>query len=837
MPRLPASLSYWQFRLPDNPVMNQATAKPTTAGTRSVRKVRSACVRCRNRRIKCDGEIPACRNCLKANATCVDVDGRLGDVLLPRSFSADCLRRIQWLEDIIQTQLPHIDLGTGPQLGGSTRALFELGHPKPTGPSETSLLPTSENNDSSSVNSHEENTPTTPSLSGGPACQSLEADCWESPPGDSDIANEVRALAQSLGQVSLHEDSRQTYYLGTSTGILFAHLIGASATGYRDPSGPAVVEADNNLDNASLERLRTTLLRELPPRDRCQSLLDEYFRVIHCDFPVLDPESVSNICEALYEFSSTTHSHKTGRHGWPLDLPAFAYNGEMDIRNGQYETSIPIYTAAFHLLMIFSIASTVRVRRRQLEDSPQRLYKAAISFSPHFLSGPSLTGIQSLVLLIAHSLMTPSGINIWTMVHLCMANCVDIGLHREMASSPHNRLPIHIRRMVFWTVYSLDRSISTIQGRPLGIRDETFDISRPGLQFTGSSVSSRGSFGPSFDPSGLWPYTAHRFALDRWISAIKLLLYRCPSSCQQNLFMWPPDLENQQAILKNKLQAWKLEIPGIVSQLVVPDEPLRDKLRLKLEAQYNSAMMLLFQPSQALRRPNVEACSICYETAVNRLMIYSQLYDNEQLFCGWRSMQDIFHAGVTFLYLVYGLPSIRKSVSLPEVSKKMRLCSNLLSTGGEWWPSLKKAKRRLERVADLVLDNLNSVNDATLPSQPTQDIIALGTGELGDNTGLNPISPRLPLATTQFSSWGFPVPASDALFEPPPQRNARMFTFPKVSPRRFGRESDVNDEIPRQSADVFPEQAQSDATTGWSIPIPHGGELLDDTFWEFVHLN
>lgn len=81
-------------------MMNQTPVKPTTTGTRSARKVRSACVRCRNRRIKvcwvgyprnaatnsqkCDGETPACRNCLKVNAACVDVDGRLGDVLLPR---------------------------------------------------------------------------------------------------------------------------------------------------------------------------------------------------------------------------------------------------------------------------------------------------------------------------------------------------------------------------------------------------------------------------------------------------------------------------------------------------------------------------------------------------------------------------------------------------------------------------------------------------------------------------------------------------------------------------------------------------------------------------------
>ncbi|RAH66329.1 Zn(II)2Cys6 transcription factor [Aspergillus aculeatinus CBS 121060] len=801
--------------------MTPKTCKSTTASTRSARKVRSACIRCRNRRIKCDGETPACRNCLKASAPCIDVDARLGDALLPRSFSADCVRRIQWLEEIIKKHLTHIDLAAGPQLDASIKAAFEVAPPKPISSSQTPLVFTSENDDCSFVPSPEiDYSSQIPSFPGVPNNESPQPDCWESPPGDSDIADEVRALAQSLGQVSLHEDSRQTYYLGTSTGVLFAHLIGASTTGSRDPSGPVVIEEENTLGDVSFERLRTTLLQELPPRDRCQDLLDEYFRVIHPDFPILDPASVSSICEALYALSSLTNPCKIGSKGWPVDRPGFAYNGEMEIRNGQYETSISVYAAAFHLFMIFSIASTLKMRRRQLEDSPQRLYRAAMSFSHHVLPRPSLVGIQSLVLLIAHSLMAPSGVNTWTMVHLCMANCVDIGLHREMAASPYNRLPIHIRRMVFWTVYSLDRSISTIQGRPLGIRDETFDLSRPDLEFSGSTATPGSPFGPSFDPKGLWPYTTHHLALDRWISAIKLLLYRCPSSCQQNLFMWPPDLGKQQAILKGKLQAWYLEIPNIMSQLIVPDEPLRDKLRLKLEARYYAAMMLLFQPSQALRRPNAEACKICYESAVKRLMIYSQLYENEQLFCGWRSMQDIFHSGVTFLYLLYGLPFIRQSVSLPEVSKIMRLCSNLLSTGGEWWPSLKKAKKRLESVADIVIDKLYSVNVAALPAQSAPDMNGgLGTTQLGE-----------PLP--HYPSWEFPDIAG--LFQPSRRRTAPTSTFPVVSPRRSGTEAEGDGGMP-QPLEILNEQAQSDAPA-WGNPIPHQAEVFDDPFWELVHL-
>ncbi|OOG00397.1 hypothetical protein ASPCADRAFT_13301, partial [Aspergillus carbonarius ITEM 5010] len=693
-----------------------------------VRKVRSACVRCRNRRIKCDGEVPACRNCLKSNATCVDADGRLGDVLLPRrlwhfplthihhSFSADCIRRIQWLEQIIQTHLPHVDLAAGPKVDGSSQAVLDSADAKLISTESTTVsLETLEAR--SSLTSAPEIAATRSSQSLDGATSEPQPDCWDSPPGDSTIANEVRAVAHSLGQVSLHEDSRQTYYMGTSTGILFAHLVGVvGASTFSIQSSPDSTprQAPIAMHHDTLEQLRATLhqlIQELPPRARCQYLLDEYFRTVHPDFPVLDPESLCRICEAVYNFSSRPLSPTLGKKGWPQDDPAFAYNGEMEIRDGRYETSISIYTAAFHVLMALSLASIFKVRRKHLEDSPQRLYKAAMSIADYCLAVPSLTTVQSLVLLVAHSLMTPSDINIWTMVHLCMASCIDIGLHREMAASPHNRLPIHIRRVVFWTVYSLDRSISTIQGRPLGIRDETFDVQRPdpALDFKSDSIDKWGSLAPSFDPNGVWPYTVHRFALDRWVSAIKLLLYRCPSSCEQNLFIWPSNLENQQGILKSKLEAWRHDIPGVMDQLTVPDELLRKRLRLKLEDQYHSAIMLLFQPSQALRKPSLEACRLCYDSAVARLSIYSELYELEQLFCSWRSVQGIFHAGVTLIYLVCGLPSVQQSVSLPSVSKNMRLCSNLLSTGGEWWPSVRKAKRRLERAADLLIERLNTL--------------------------------------------------------------------------------------------------------------------------------
>ena len=47
------------------------------------KKIVIACQRCRTRKIRCDGALPACRSCVKAGAQCIEVD-RSGDNNLPR---------------------------------------------------------------------------------------------------------------------------------------------------------------------------------------------------------------------------------------------------------------------------------------------------------------------------------------------------------------------------------------------------------------------------------------------------------------------------------------------------------------------------------------------------------------------------------------------------------------------------------------------------------------------------------------------------------------------------------------------------------------------------------
>ncbi|GKZ29743.1 hypothetical protein AbraIFM66950_006370 [Aspergillus brasiliensis] len=175
-------------------------------------------------------------------------------------YHVDCIRRIQWLEQIIQTHLPQVDLSAGPKLDGSSQAVLDSADAKSISTESTTVLKETVEAPSSLTNAPAAATSSSQSLDG--ATSEPQPDYWESPPGDSTIANEVRAVAHSLGQVSLHEDSRQTYYMGTSTGILFARLVGVvGASTFSIQSSPDSTprKAPIAMHHATLEQLRATL--------------------------------------------------------------------------------------------------------------------------------------------------------------------------------------------------------------------------------------------------------------------------------------------------------------------------------------------------------------------------------------------------------------------------------------------------------------------------------------------------------------------------------------------------------------------------------------------------
>ncbi|KAL4963429.1 uncharacterized protein BDV14DRAFT_190913 [Aspergillus stella-maris] len=640
------------------------------------KKVRLACRRCRAKRIKCDGRIPACSHCAKVAVACVDVDSRDNGRSIPRDYAARCHARIQWLEQQIKLLDADFDLSQGPQLVPRTSDETNLSvveSPLLAQPAAFDGLQNSRKRPHAAINA-----------SGSPQIS------------DPTPAAEARSVAMDLGMLSLHSDSRQKHYLGSSSGLFFTNLIGAHADALSSPSsmvtGPLQNHRSRSRPSDTQYSLYRTLSKELPSPEEAITLIDVYLKEIHIDHPLLHPASVLEAYGALRLCveQGLEHTRNLDANGWPDDMPPFSYNGRYDKCGEKDITPISIFTAVLHVFMVFSLAATVLTRNKNFDFSPTRFYKVAAGAAPECLSSISLSALQSVLLFTIKGMMTPTNLNIWTLIHVATSHCIDLGLHRE----PRDVLDMTstsllTRRFVFYMVYDLDRSISTIQGRPL----ELADIPREPVTMTHnlSCVSSQ--------LSNDMVLPIYRFKLDRHISEIKILFYHLPT-------------KGEQARIRASLDEWLTELKQLWLNsdldLQNPDGAAKSRLkRLRLEVLYHGAITLLYQPSQAYPSPTHSALLQCYRSSSERIRIYNHLNNEETLYYNWRNIHGIFSSGATIVYCLWASPQIQLVIPFAEALRDLRVCSNLLSVGGQWWPSVRGGRDNFDRIVDLTIKQLS----------------------------------------------------------------------------------------------------------------------------------
>jgi hypothetical protein len=259
----------------------------------------------------------------------------------------------------------------------------------------------------------------------------------------------------------------------------------------------------------------------------------------------------------------------------------------------------------------------------------------------------------------------------------------------------------------------------------LGIRDETFDIQLPSLQDVRADVADIEtlSIAPELSIPAIVGFSIHRFKLDPIISEIKLLFYHLPS--QISAYSWPADHQETQQAIRQKLETWRADIKSMSGELSqVPHEEEHEldmrRYELKVQSQFFSAMILLYQPSQMIPNPREEALLICYQCAASRINIYNSLYSADGLFQSWRSVQGVFSSGATMIYCLWTSASVQKSIPLSSAITDLRTCTNLLSIGGEWWPSVKRGKETFGRAMDALLQKLDQSRTSTRMQRNTR---------------------------------------------------------------------------------------------------------------------
>ncbi|CAG8924023.1 unnamed protein product [Penicillium salamii] len=640
---------------------------------------RAACRRCQRRKIRCDGDLPRCASCKKASVACV-TDGKQE---VSRTYIVNLQKRVQWLESLIKEHDSTVRLEDGPQVDLSDISVLE---PTDGG---TQLEPaTSEDNRAQRPNTpHHE--------------RSEHAEH-----ADQLLPRTQSRPAHEIGLVSLSSGG-EPRYIGPSSGYFLANLVFSNAgrrAGSSRDNVQGSTEGSNRPMSLSSDFFNTPA--QLPNRkEDAMELTSKFFTSVHLVYPFLHEPSHMARLERMY--ASTSHD--------PVD--------------------------AFHVYMVLAIAASDLARRFRIPLPAEGYYTAATEHFELACAEGSLQGLQSLLLLMVYGLHNPScDINVWSVNYQCLSALIDLGLQRDVRTSsafPISYLEQEMRTRIFWVVYSFDRTLGTMMGRPIGIRDEACELrvgdslgifiqestdenQLPSHASDHDLLEPTATVGSLDTPTSHMTFSIHLFKLAQINSEIKYVMH---SICRDTpRYAYPPvaDIHLWQKEMIDRLQTWLAEIPSA---------PSTDTIVKICECKYHEMMILILRPSPGIPDPSEEMLGQCFQHAVHLLRGFGALYRQEALVYSRLVVHSIFLSTLIMLHCLWRLPRVASEVQIDELTADTSISLNILSSIGEYWTEAKRARDCIHELSGATVQRLIKMRSLESSSNPTRP----GTGQLSSS--------------------------------------------------------------------------------------------------------
>jgi hypothetical protein len=538
---------------------------------------------------------------------------------------------------------------------------------------------------------------------------------------EADKLNEEsrNGLAHEIGLVSVSAGT-DPKYVGPSSGYSFAKLLLAH-TGRRT-RGSVQRQPDADATSPSSLPMEMFLVTSTPlpsSLDHTLQLSATYFEFIHVQFPFLHQPSHRQLIEHVYKS----------------------------------ENPSPI--ASFQVGMVLAISATILSRRVKLPFSGEGFAATAITFLEQLDIEHSLQGLQCLLLLTMYTLHSSFlGFNAWYLNYQAIAAVLDLGLQRDVrAGRSMTFLEQEMRTRVFWVVYTLDRTLATTMGRPIGLRDEACDlrvrqthvhvdlklIADHFYQLPMDISDDLLSNSPTSERiSGDTPTSItcaiHLFKLAQYNSEIKYILHSISRDTPRYTYPSIPDISEWQKDMMVRLRQWWVDIPQFYKD--------KRHMTLMCELKYHEIIMLLLRPSPRIHNPTEESMTTCHASAVTSTHIWKELYQAERLTYSWTTIHAISLSVTTMLYCIWTVPNIAKGTKVDALISDVRAGSNVLSAAGEHWSEAKKSRNILDELSNATIRWLMDVD-----AQRTNIQAAATRAHQSTNSVSETNSPYQPLPT------------------------------------------------------------------------------------------
>ncbi|KAF7522656.1 hypothetical protein G7054_g12081 [Neopestalotiopsis clavispora] len=358
-----------------------------------------------------------------------------------------------------------------------------------------------------------------------------------------------------------------------------------------------------------------------PPSDTLgHNILTAYFHQIHPRYPFLDPEEVWNLHQDRMVLSSTPVPNLTKAQRFGV----------------------------FKLYMVYAIgAMLLQLTEKHTTSPPESYYMTALQHIFAARESRTTQNIEAMTLLVIYHLRSLSSFGIWYMIGLAMRTGIDLGLHRKQSETHFDHATVQMRRRLFWSVYSLERTIAISMGRPYSIPDR----------------------------------------LRRIESRIQHSIYRADKPLSS--------LTSKMDRFYQDLEAWKVELLASLSGAET-NYPL---------LHYHRALRLLVQPFLALLPPTDPYYTLCMRASGDVCQAHKKLHQTLDYGHSFIAVQTVFVSGIT---LLYGLWTQLHAVWSVTLANDIRACSLVLFVMGERAPWVRKYRDAFELLVNATMEKLQS---------------------------------------------------------------------------------------------------------------------------------
>ncbi|KAL1889658.1 hypothetical protein Sste5346_008777 [Sporothrix stenoceras] len=395
----------------------------------------------------------------------------------------------------------------------------------------------------------------------------------------------------------------------------------------------------------------------LPPRHAADHLVETYFQYLTPHLPILERSHATNAINGAYHASNTT-------------------TVAVDINQNNKDI--------FTTYMIFAIAlcgvpgPSGNGRPIQSEGC----FRSAIASveSAIVYAKSDIETLRSVLLLAQFVALCPSQGSLWHLTGIALRMCIDIGLHWETDEQRLTMDPavLRDRRRLWYTTYQFDRFLSITLGRPFGIIDESVrvELPNPWATMATSQTINDVSSTDKFDIHGQRALN-HIFKMSHLESEITHVQHSQSWSVRiayprANYAAWMQDIGP-------RLQEWYTTIPDLSKA-----HPLSIfACQAYWDIVYNNAILLLHRPNSTVPNVSTESLAISFDASCKMINSIKLLQRDGRVDVLWRSVHQLFMAGLGVIYCLWHSKDIRDCHSVGSCIQTLQSCASTLSAMSE----------------------------------------------------------------------------------------------------------------------------------------------------------